>query len=236
MNWVPFDIAGWPEVAACLPLPWPAPAACFDLRWHTAQGRKLPGRGRLARRWGWTGWAVRQLLDDIDRWSDPGFRQPAARTPPGSRQVAARSETDEPKQSGDSRQVAARSPPERRQRTASHTRALLDKDRDINIYPSPQPPPPPGAGERSRAWVESRALRELADRRDAGGAVDELLVAYECGERWLVDSWMKHAKGTGRNGHRVPGWPDAPDDLDRRVIRAGLVAAARRWREESTFT
>ena len=72
-RWVPFDLDGWPEVAAALPLPWPQSAAAFDLRWHTAQegGGEVPyGKRFWMKRWGWTDWGVRALLRR-EGWRDP---------------------------------------------------------------------------------------------------------------------------------------------------------------------
>lgn len=234
MSWVAFDADGWPEVAASLPHPWPESAALFDLRWHARTTGVLPGRERLRRRWGWTDWKVKVLLRDDTRWADPTHRQVAARTPPADRQVAARSDTDEPGQRNGNHQAAARPPPGRRQPTA--TRVELREREKKETYPSPQPRPAARAGSVRSSWVAEKATAELVDRQQAGRAVDDLLVAYETGAVWLVDNWVALARGTGHNGHRVRPWPDAPTGIRRRDITAGLAAAARNWRAQTTET
>ena len=93
-GWAPFDVDGWPEVAEALTeagRAWPRAAAVFDLRWHIDQGKPIPGRPSLIRRWRWTGHAVRVFLANADTWQDPRkrtktVRQRAASRPPADRQ------------------------------------------------------------------------------------------------------------------------------------------------------
>lgn len=151
-GWIPTDAAGWPAIAEALSstgAAWPEAAAITDLRWWidraaylaglselradalTAEHRAtlragLPGRPTLARRWGWTDWAVRTLLRSSARWwdrarwgVDPGDHQvptsptPATRQPPASPPPAgARMDAD------DSNETASHQPAHR-QPTAS---------------------------------------------------------------------------------------------------------------------
>lgn len=94
--------------------------------------------------------------------------------------------------------------------------------------PSPASPPdlPPTPslreGEASREprarWTSDRALLELTTAADPW----RTLARYDRGERALVQVWRRYI--------RTGVWPDAPDGLRAREIRAGLADAARRWR------
>ena len=129
-GFVPMQAEWWPAIRATIPQPWPESAAQMDLRWHADRATaregwrplKFPGRPQLAKEWGWTDWAVKQLLRADESWRDtlvaqnsasepPANRQPAARKPPAAATPNADNSPDSASEPPANRQPAARKPP-----------------------------------------------------------------------------------------------------------------------------
>ena len=101
-GFVPMRSDWWAVVRTTIPRPWPREAAAMDLRYHADRATPregwrpiaMPGRPALASEWGWTDWAVKQLLRAEDDWRDsyasaasepPARRQRTASEPPRAR-------------------------------------------------------------------------------------------------------------------------------------------------------
>ena len=82
-DWDRMESSWWATVRDTLPRPWPREACYFDLRWWDSrerqyegtegqQGhRRRPGRGDLARTWGWSDRLARKLMSATSTWVDP---------------------------------------------------------------------------------------------------------------------------------------------------------------------
>ena len=121
-GWDPMVAEWWPVIAEGLALPWARESVLMDLRWWAARARvdgmTRPGRPTLAKRWGWTDYAVKDALRSEDEWGDdrfsPAERQTSASAPPADRQrenVETSVLVDEPPAE---RQPSASAPPEDR--------------------------------------------------------------------------------------------------------------------------
>jgi hypothetical protein len=156
-GFVPLDADAWPMIASVLPRPWPAEAAAFDLRWHADRARMkrgaFPGRPFFVARWGWTDWAVKQLLRSeswVDRFHSasgpPADRQRTASGPPVATTTNAEKSEETASQPPASRQPAASEPPRARSSPLHRTpNTDLEGDgaREAVVEAAAPPPPPP---------------------------------------------------------------------------------------------
>lgn len=135
-GWVPMPADGWAETAALLTStgqPWPEQAVVADLRWHEDQGRAIPGRPTLGRRWNWKDWAVRTMLSDEAAWKDPlrlGSPAPLQRAPASLQRAPAAQRTNATPQ----RETSSIPPAD----TSSPPADLHRR----GVHPAPSPPPP----------------------------------------------------------------------------------------------
>ena len=172
-GFVPMDAAWWPFVRDGLPKPWPREAAMMDLRWHVdaAERREgkpasevvpFPGRPTLVARWGWTDWAVKQLMKGeawVDRWTrDVEADGCDAQPPPADRQRAASAPPAADTTNADNPEETASAPPARRQPTATRVPCTQD-----TRHPTPVQTHTPPADAGPRVQPEPPAVAPKPD-------------------------------------------------------------------------
>jgi len=152
----------WKVTRTRLPKPFEMEDALLDLRWWQDQvlvgAEKMPGRPALMKTWGWTERAVRSLLADEERWSDPlkldAWRQMSSRCPAGVQRASSRT-TVEPYESADNVQLVSSECPADVHTRAEYTDTDTDTENNTTALPSlalapvqtvePEPPTEPDA-------------------------------------------------------------------------------------------
>ncbi len=138
-GFVPMRSDWWAVVRTTIPRPWPREAAAMDLRYHADRATPregwrpiaMPGRPALASEWGWTDWAVKQLLRAEDDWRDSYAS--AASEPPANRQRTASEPPAAATANAYNQPKTASEPPARRQRTASEPPRARSSDHPTPI-------------------------------------------------------------------------------------------------------
>jgi hypothetical protein len=168
------DVESWPAIAAGLKGRWPEQAVVVDLEYWRSMvaARRLarvPGRRKLAARWGWSDWETRTVLEEADA--------------PEEIPVASRSEDEEAPRFGHLRVVASQPAPEERPEPSRAVPSSLPSD-------LPSSPPSLGDGREKR---EVQGLEGSERDRDAVAAFERLLARRSAAEvsrrfRWRVES------------------------------------------------
>ena len=167
------DVDSWPAIAAALKGRWPDQAVAVDLEyWRSmvAERRlaRVPGRRKLAARWGWSDWETRTVLGEADA--------------PEAIPVASRSENEEAPRFGHLRVVASRSAPEVRPEPSRAVPSSLPSDLLSSL-------PPLGDGREKR---EVQGLEGSERDREAAAAFERLLAKRSSADvsrrfRWRVE-------------------------------------------------
>ena len=167
------DVDSWPAIAVGLKGRWPDQAVAVDLQyWRSMVAERglarVPGRRKLAARWGWSDWEARTAIGEVDA--------------PEEIPVASRSETEEAPGFGHLRVVASRSAPEEPPEPSRAVPSSLPSD-------LPSSPPSLGDGREKR---EVQGLQSSERDRDAVAAFERLLARRKSSDvsrrfRWRVE-------------------------------------------------
>ena len=168
------DVDTWPAIAAALKGRWPDQAVAVDLEyWRSMVAARrlsrMPGRRKLAARWGWSDWEARTALEEVDA--------------PESIPVVSQIDDEEAPRFGHLRVVASRSAPEERPEPSRAVPSPL---------PSDLPSSPPSLG---REREKREGLDDQGDERaeEAVVAFERLLARRSAAEvprrfRWRVEA------------------------------------------------
>lgn len=216
--WSALPVEWWRDIAAALDgQEWPTEAAQMDLRIMDQHGR-IPGRPTLRKRWGWTDYRVKKLLQSDHLWKEN--RQP----------IASPSPENQAKTQGEPYRVASPSPENR------HTGANYNYNSILNSLPSVE-----GLREATEAYLHHRRglglecgprdLRQISERITEGhqrglDVVAALRLSVAKGWKWFFpkppttsttkkrklsgEEWAAVVEGIQHWGRKPPGYGREP--------------------------
>ena len=215
-GWDPMVAEWWPVIAEGLALPWARESVLMDLRWWAARARvdgmTRPGRPTLAKRWGWTDYAVKDALRSENEWGDDRF-SPAERQPSASRAPAERQRENV------ETSVLVDEPPAERQPSAS----APPEDRPTRVGSQTTDHRPQDTGE-----TETRAPEVAPSPKPKRSAS----VAPEVAAVWSVYREEQAAIGSKRGESPPKGWGVAARVADPTIGADGMIAVIR-WAHRS---